>query len=273
MHQCLFVITSLTLDILTSISNKIGVFHRSFKPFPSNVVRGNSNHDSAINGRKSQRTGGSGETGTAGGHRSATGAQGRENADLCGSLTTTNFEVRSTYCSPLSSSFCLSTSSECPPANRWASCHSARPSPVTLLPLYLSWKPPPLFPTRLSRVVIGYHPYSRVQICTVLCQPVRWIGEAPSSLSQQPCIFILELFPTFSDKQTSTRSPGHSGYFNFSPKYKKNLAILHPANHQLSSSRSWLVNKMEDYRGRRPVMSHSIMWSKHNYVLLKKIFF
>lgn len=225
------MITSSTLDILTSISNEIGVFHRSFKPCHSNVVRGNSNHDSAVNGRNSQRTGESGGTGTAGGHRSATGAQGRQNADLWGSLATTNFQVRSTYCSPLSSPFCVSTSSEWPPANRWASCHSARPSPVTSLPLYLSWKPPPLFPTRLPRAVIGYHPYSRAKICTVLCQPFHKIDEGHSSLSQQPCTFILELFPTFFDTLPLGLPDLLVTFRNFSfPKIQKNpIKLCNPS--------------------------------------------
>lgn len=86
-------------------------------------------------------------------------ARGRENADLSGSFTT-NFRGRSTYCSPVFPPFCLSTSSEFPPANRWAAFQSVRPPPVASLPLYLSWKPPPRFPSRLPPVLIGCHPTS-----------------------------------------------------------------------------------------------------------------
>lgn len=83
--------------------------------------------------------------------------RGRDNADLEGSFTL-KFRGRSTYCSPVFPPFGLSTSSEFPPANRWAAFQGARPSPLTSLPLYLSWKPPSRFPSRLPWVLIGCHP-------------------------------------------------------------------------------------------------------------------
>lgn len=98
------------------------------------LLWGNSTHDSAINGLKSQRTGGSSATGTAGGHRTRA-TPGHEDADLCAAqIAKLSGSVHLLF-PPLSSPFCLSTSSGCPPANR---CHSARLSAITSLPLYLS---------------------------------------------------------------------------------------------------------------------------------------
>lgn len=269
MHQCLFVITSSTLDILTSISNKIGVFHRSFKPFPSNDVRGEfqpwlgCKRTEITKNWWNQRDWNSGRTPLSHG---GTGARergplwfSRNNKLIFVPLTVLLFLLLSV--SQLARNVHLRT-------GELRATARDRPLPLPFRFTCLGSRPLSFRPASLGSWLATIHiavSKSAQFSANLSAKLVKHIPLCPNN----------HAFSFWNYFQLSLKNALPPGLQDLlvtlafrSPKYKKKNPLQY-CIHQPSTFKYQVmpVNKMEDYRGRRPVMSHSIMCLRHNYGL------